>query len=114
MVFTPFLRAQLANRLPQPVNFRVREALEIDRFSEFITDISQQQKDEINTLALEIVKSNSTNDPIFEFRVEGHADIARTIPPQSRDSLKTRLVKSVLKTASDFSSKLWKRMAVRL
>jgi outer membrane protein OmpA-like peptidoglycan-associated protein len=80
MVFIPLLRAQLANRLPQPVNFRVREALEIDRFSEFVTDISQQQKDEINTLALEIVKSNSTNDPIFEFRVEGHADIARTIP----------------------------------
>jgi len=114
MVFIPLLRAQLANRLPQPVNFRVREALEIDRFSEFVTDISQQQKDEINTLALEIVKSNSTNDPIFEFRVEGHADIARTIPVGEQKQFKTRSVKSGLRTASGFSSKLWKRMAVRL
>jgi hypothetical protein len=84
MVFIPFLRAQVASRLPQPVNFRVRQALEIDRFSDFVTDISPKQRDAIDKLALEIVKSNSTNDPIFAFRVEGHADIARTIPAGQR------------------------------
>jgi outer membrane protein OmpA-like peptidoglycan-associated protein len=84
MSFIPFLRAQLASRLPQPVNFRVRQALELDRFSEFVTDISPKQKQAIENLALEIIQSNNTNDPIFEFRVEGHADIARTIPAGQR------------------------------
>ena len=86
MAFLPFLRAQVARRLPIPTNFRVRQALELDRFSEFVTDISPAQQQAINALALEIVRSNDTNDPIFEFRVEGHADIARTIPaPQRKD-----------------------------
>ena len=84
MAFIPFLRAQVARRLPTPTNFRVRQALELDRFSEFVTDISPAQQQAINALALEIVKSNDTNDPIFEFRVEGHADIARTIPAPQR------------------------------
>lgn len=91
MAFIPFLRAQVARRLPQPVNFRVRQALEIQRFSEFVTDISQKQKDEINQLALEIVRSDSTNDPIFEFRVEGHADIARTIPVGQRKQFENEI-----------------------
>jgi hypothetical protein len=94
MVFIPFLRAQLANRLPTPVNFRERVALELDRFSEFVSDISPQQQKAINDLALQIVKSNNTNDPIFAFRVEGHADIARTIkddPPGARKQFENEI-----------------------
>jgi hypothetical protein len=62
------------------VNFREEEALELDSFSEFVVDISAAQRNEIDKLAEKIVKSNGTNDPIFAFRVEGFADIARTIP----------------------------------
>jgi hypothetical protein len=34
MSFRPFLRAQVAQRMPTPVNFREREALELDGFPE--------------------------------------------------------------------------------
>jgi outer membrane protein OmpA-like peptidoglycan-associated protein len=91
MAFIPFVRAQVASRLPQPVDFRVRQALEIQRFSEFVTDISPKQKDEIEQLAREIVRSNSTNDPIYAFRVEGHADIARTIPVGQRTQFENEI-----------------------
>lgn len=91
MAFIPFLRAQVTRRLPTPTNFRVRQALELDRFSEFVTDISPSQQQAINKLALEIVRSNDTNDPIFEFRVEGHADIARTIPAAQRKQFENEI-----------------------
>jgi hypothetical protein len=77
MSFVPILRAQVARRLPTPVNFRERIALELDGFSEYASEVTPQQQQQIEDLAAEIVKSNDTNDPIFEFRVEGHADIAR-------------------------------------
>ncbi len=79
MGFIPFLRAQVAKRLPTPVNFRERIVLELDSFPEYITGVTPQQRQKIDELALQIVRSNSTNDPIFDFRVEGHADIARRI-----------------------------------
>ena len=84
MPFAAVLRPQLANRLPTPVNFRERLALELDGFPEFVSDISSQQQNLIDDLAVQIVKSNGTNDPIFEFRVEGFADIARTIAVAER------------------------------
>jgi outer membrane protein OmpA-like peptidoglycan-associated protein len=84
MVFTPFLRAQVAQRLPTPVNFRSRQALEIEGFSEFSTEVTPEQLRKIEDLAVEIIKSNETRDPIFEFRVEGHADIARREPERTR------------------------------
>ena len=91
MAFIPFLRAQVASQLPQPVNFRVRQALEIQRFSEFVTDISPTQQGAIDNLAREIVRSSTTNDPIFAFRVEGHADIARTIPAGQRTQFENEI-----------------------
>jgi hypothetical protein len=75
----PQLRAQIAQRLPNPVNFRERVALELDGFSEYAAEITPDQQQKIDDLAAEIVRSNQTNDPIFAFRVEGHADIARRI-----------------------------------
>ena len=95
--FVPLLRAQLALQLPQPVNFRENVALEIEGFDEFetgvadVSDISPrkdsparaQHKKEIEELAVKIIKSNSTNDPIFGVRVEGHADIAKRGAPIS-------------------------------
>ena len=77
MAFVPFLRADVLRRLPTPVNFRERIALELDGFSEYASEVSPEQQQKIEDLAAEIVKSNDTSDPIFEFRVEGHADIAR-------------------------------------
>lgn len=79
MSFRPFLRAQVAQRMPTPVNFREREALELDGFPEYITDVTPEQRKAIDDLAAQIIKSNDTNDPIFEFRVEGFADVARRI-----------------------------------
>jgi len=79
MSFMPFLRAQVAQRMPTPVNFREREALELDGFPEYITDVTPEQLKAIDELAAQIVKSNDTNDPVFEFRVEGFADVARRI-----------------------------------
>jgi hypothetical protein len=38
MVFTPSLRAQVASRMPIPVNFREKEALELAGFPEFVSD----------------------------------------------------------------------------
>ena len=84
MAFLPFLRPQLAGRLATPTNFRESEALELDSFPEFVSDISPQQQAAIDDLAVRIIKSNNTNDPIFAFRTEGHADIARTIPAGGR------------------------------
>lgn len=75
----PFLRAQIARRMPTPINFREREALELDGFPEYITEVTPEQFKKIDDLATQIVKSNDTNDPIFEFRVEGFADVARRI-----------------------------------
>jgi hypothetical protein len=49
-------------------------------FPEFVTDILPEHKKAIDDLALQIIRSNQTADPIFAFRVEGFADIARTIP----------------------------------
>ena len=40
----PFLRAQVAGRLAIPTNFRESEALELDNFPEFVSDISPQQQ----------------------------------------------------------------------
>jgi len=80
----PFLRAQVAGRLAIPTNFRESEALELDNFPEFVSDISPQQQGAIDDLAVRMIKSNNTNDPIFSFRTEGHADIARTIPAGQR------------------------------
>lgn len=91
MAFIPFLRAQLANRLSTPVNFRESVALELDGFPEFVSDISAIHLKAIDDLALQIVKSNSTKDPIFAFRVEGHADIARTIPAGQRQQFENEI-----------------------
>jgi outer membrane protein OmpA-like peptidoglycan-associated protein len=77
--FIPHLRAQLARRLPTPVNQRERIALELDGFPEYESDLTSDQLQKIDDLAKEIVRSNDTRDPIFEFRVEGHADVARRI-----------------------------------
>jgi hypothetical protein len=79
MLFRPLLHGQVASRLPIPVNFRERQALELDSFSEYAAAITPEQRLKIDGLALEIVKSNDTNNPIFEFRVEGFADVARRI-----------------------------------
>jgi outer membrane protein OmpA-like peptidoglycan-associated protein len=79
MNFRPFLRAQLAQRLPTPVNFRERVALELDGFPEYESELTPDQLQKIDALARAIVRSNDTRDPIFEFRVEGHADVARRI-----------------------------------
>jgi hypothetical protein len=84
----PFLRQTLANQLPTPVNFRESVALELDGFSEFAVDVSAAQKQKIDDLALKIVKSNDTNDPIFEFRVEGFADVVQN--PNIRDPKERR------------------------
>lgn len=84
MAFLPFLRAQVAARLATPVNFRENVALELDNFPEFVSDISPQQQIAIDDLAVKIIKSNNSNDPIFGARTEGHADIARTIPAGQR------------------------------
>jgi outer membrane protein OmpA-like peptidoglycan-associated protein len=84
MAFIPFLRADVARRLPQVVNFREEQALELDNFPEFVTDLQPSHKQAIDDLALQIVRSNQTANPIFEFRVEGFADIARTIPLAQR------------------------------
>jgi hypothetical protein len=77
---SPLLRAQVARRLPAPTNFRERVALELDGFPEYIAEVTAEQRKAIDELAIQIIKSNQTNDPIFAFRVEGHADIARRIP----------------------------------
>lgn len=79
MRFIPFLRADLASTLPTPVNEREFVGLELEGFPEYIADLSPEQSKLIDDLALKIIASNQTNDPIFEFRVEGHADIARRI-----------------------------------
>src|ERR1019366_2353952 len=42
-------------------------------------------------LAVRIIKSNQTNDPIFGFRVEGHADVARTIPVDQRTQFENEI-----------------------
>jgi hypothetical protein len=84
MTFLPFLRPQVAGRLATPVNFRENAALELDNFPEFVSDIAPEQQVAIDNLAVQIIKSNNTNDPIFGFRTEGHADIARTIPAGQR------------------------------
>ena len=73
------LRPRVLAKLPIPVNFRERQALELDGFPEYIAQLAPGQLQAIDLLAREIVRSNDTNDPIFEFRVEGHADIARRI-----------------------------------
>jgi hypothetical protein len=91
MDFIPFLRAQIANLLPTPVNFRENAALELEGFSEFVTDISPIQQQKIDELAAQIVASNATNDPIFGFRVEGHADVARTIPVDQRTQFENEI-----------------------
>jgi hypothetical protein len=94
MSFIPFLRAQVAQRLPTPVNFREREALELDGFPEYMADVTSEQRKAIDDLATQIIKSNDTNDPIFEFRVEGFADVARRIPnPQERKALEDTISK---------------------
>ena len=84
MAFIPFLRADVARRLPQVVNLREEQALELDNFPEFVTDLQPSHKKAIDDLALQIIRSNQTANPIFEFRVEGFADIARTIPVGQR------------------------------
>src|SRR5215472_10883673 len=43
MSFIPFLRARVAQRLPTPVNFREREALELDGFPEYMADVTPEQ-----------------------------------------------------------------------
>jgi hypothetical protein len=91
MDFVPFLRAQIANLLPTPVNFREEAALELEGFSEFVVDISADQQQKIDELAVQIIRSNNTNDPIFGFRVEGHADIARTIPVDQRTQFENEI-----------------------
>lgn len=72
-------RPRVLAKLPIPVNFRERQALELDGFPEYIAQLAPGQLQAIDVLAGEIVRSNDTNDPIFEFRVEGHADVARRI-----------------------------------
>ena len=79
MAFFPFLPRVFAQAMPVPVNFRERPALELDGFPEYEAEVTAEQKDKIEELAKEIVKSSDTSDPIYEFRVEGHADIARRI-----------------------------------
>lgn len=72
-------------RLPTPVDFRERAALELDGFPEYITDITPAQRKAIEDLAVQIIRSNETSNPIYAFRVEGFADIARRIPdPKER------------------------------
>lgn len=79
-------------RLPTPVNGRERMALELDGFSEYATEVTPEQRKAIDALAVEIIKSNVTNDPIYEFRVEGFADVARRIPdPKERKALEDRV-----------------------
>lgn len=80
----PFLRPQVRQRLPVPIDERESVALELSGFPEFVSDISPARLKAIDALAIEIIKSQETKDPIFEFRTEGHADIARTIPAGER------------------------------
>ena len=77
--FSHLLLGQAVGKLPTPVNFRERVALELDGFPEYESDLTPDQLQKIDALAKEIVRSNDTRDPIFEFRVEGHADVARRI-----------------------------------
>ncbi len=84
MAFLP-LFGQAIGRLPTPVNQRESVALELEGFPEYVADLTPDQIRLIDDLAVKIITSNQTNDPIFEFRVEGHADIARRIgDPQER------------------------------
>lgn len=79
-------------RLPTPVNGRERMALELDGFSEYATEVTAEQRNAIDALAVDIIKSNATNDPIYEFRVEGFADVARRIPgPKERKAVEDRV-----------------------
>ena len=75
---------RLAQLLPIPTNFRESVALELDGFSEYMAEVTPQQKAAIEELAERIIRSQQTKDPIFEFRVEGHADVARRIPTAER------------------------------
>jgi hypothetical protein len=80
----PFVRGQAAGGFATPVDFRERAALEIDGFPEYMVDATADQRQRIEALAEAIVRSRGTRDPIFAFRVEGHADTARRIPPAER------------------------------
>ncbi|BDU16738.1 OmpA family protein [Lysobacter auxotrophicus] len=82
---TPAQEHEDRQRLPTPVDFRERAALELDGFPEYITDITPAQRKAIEDLAIQIIRSNETSQPIYAFRVEGFADIARRIPdPKER------------------------------
>ncbi len=74
---TRLLPGRFLSLLPIPTDFRERNALELEDFPEYIAELNPSQRQKIDNLAVEIVRSNDTNDPIFEFRVEGHADVAR-------------------------------------
>ncbi len=84
MRYIPFLRGQLAGRLPQIVNEREEAALELFGFSEYIVDPSPAHIDKINELAEKIIRSQQTKDPIVDFRVEGHADVPLKVPIEER------------------------------
>lgn len=79
MSLFPLLPRVFAQAMPVPVNFRERVALELSGFSEYEAEVTAEQREKIDKLAREIIRSNDTRDPIYEFRVEGHADIARRI-----------------------------------
>lgn len=79
MSLLPFLPRVFAQAMPVPINFRERAVLELDGFPEYAAEVTAEQKARIDELAKDIIRSNDTSDPIFEFRVEGHADIARRI-----------------------------------
>ncbi|MFM0205609.1 hypothetical protein PQR53_38005 [Paraburkholderia fungorum] len=100
--FTPLLRAQVARRMPTPVNFRERAALELDGFAEYSEDVTSEQFFAIDNLAAQIVKSNDTADPIYEFRVEGFADVARRYAdPQERKAREQKVSEDRAKNGFD-------------
>jgi hypothetical protein len=82
--------------MPTPINFRERTARELDGFSEFAVNVTPDQQDKIEELAVEIIKSNNTADPIFAVRVEGFADIVRN--PNIRDERERRLTEKEVST----------------
>ena len=80
-LFFPPVRPQLSGRLPQVVNEREEVALELDHFTEYVTEPRPEHRKKLEDLAVRIIRSNNIgNDPIFQVRVEGHADVARRIP----------------------------------
>jgi hypothetical protein len=107
---TKFLQAQVAQRMPISVDFREHPVLELDGFSEYMANITPEQIKAIDDLAVQIVKSQDTNNPIFEFRVEGFADVARRIKkPDERKALEDTISKERALNAFDLLVEALKR-----